>query len=300
MKQANRLGLVTVAITALAFGLTYGTWKGGTALYRLAFQDKDEPVIVAETTTEPGAVAGSKDSDGDGIPDDFEAIYKTDPNSPDTDQDGVDDLDEIQIGTDPLKMGPGDEIKPATGEDAFDTNTETGKYLASLPRDINRNEIISEARLTAYINENAGELLPLINDQDIKIDPAEGKEAITKYLDNVSSAHNKNLTAVTNSDIEEAFARQLADPDQIKNLVVALRQNAVVLKSIVVPAEALSLHKKYLTATAALADNVEYMASMQADLVKGLMGAKRIGDLAPIFTEIEQEIKALEAKYNLS
>ncbi len=45
----------------------------------------------------------SKDSDGDGIPDNIESILGTNPNNKDTDGDGYDDKTEINTGHDPLK-----------------------------------------------------------------------------------------------------------------------------------------------------------------------------------------------------
>jgi hypothetical protein len=47
----------------------------------------------------------SKDTDKDGLPDQLEAIYGTDPNKTDTDGDGVSDGEEIERGTNP--KGPG-------------------------------------------------------------------------------------------------------------------------------------------------------------------------------------------------
>jgi beta-glucanase (GH16 family) len=42
------------------------------------------------------------DRDGDGLPDDDEALYGTDPDLPDTDGDGISDGMEVQVGTNPL------------------------------------------------------------------------------------------------------------------------------------------------------------------------------------------------------
>ena len=49
--------------------------------------------------------SSSVDSDGDGLTDDMEAVYRTDVNNPDTDGDGFNDGDEIDGGYDPLTPG---------------------------------------------------------------------------------------------------------------------------------------------------------------------------------------------------
>jgi hypothetical protein len=61
------------------------------------------------------------DTDKDGIPDENEKIYKTDPNKADTDDDGVNDFDEIRLTLNPFSddsdgdgIKDGDEIKNQT------------------------------------------------------------------------------------------------------------------------------------------------------------------------------------------
>ncbi|MFC1622822.1 hypothetical protein ACFL2R_03755 [Patescibacteria group bacterium] len=50
------------------------------------------------------------DADQDGLSDDEEGVYGTDPNNSDTDGDGYSDGTEISSGYDPLKPAPGDKI----------------------------------------------------------------------------------------------------------------------------------------------------------------------------------------------
>ncbi len=62
--------------------------------------------------TEAGRVRESldKDSDGDGLKDWEEVLWKTDPKNPDTDGDGTNDNDEILAKRDPLRAGPDDAL----------------------------------------------------------------------------------------------------------------------------------------------------------------------------------------------
>lgn len=52
------------------------------------------------------------DTDGDGLKDWEEALWKTDPEQKDTDKDGTTDGEEVVANRDPAKKGPGDEIDP--------------------------------------------------------------------------------------------------------------------------------------------------------------------------------------------
>lgn len=53
----------------------------------------------------PGEFSKDIDTDQDGLPDEFEAVLKTNPNNPDTDGDGFNDGEELQKGYNP--NGPG-------------------------------------------------------------------------------------------------------------------------------------------------------------------------------------------------
>ncbi len=62
------------------------------------------------------------DSDQDGLSDEEEKIYGTDPRNPDTDGDGYSDGAEVRSGYDPTKPAPGDRLNAIAGD--TDTNTE--------------------------------------------------------------------------------------------------------------------------------------------------------------------------------
>jgi hypothetical protein len=56
----------------------------------------------------------NQDTDGDGLKDWEEVLWKTDPHNPDTDGDGTSDGDEVKVGRDPLKAGPNDKLDTST------------------------------------------------------------------------------------------------------------------------------------------------------------------------------------------
>jgi hypothetical protein len=85
----------------------------GYSLQRLADNEfaNDPANWVAEAPT-PGPAGSSGDSDGDGLPDDWENLYSLDPLNPndaalDSDADGLTNLQEFQLGTNPRDPASG-------------------------------------------------------------------------------------------------------------------------------------------------------------------------------------------------
>lgn len=296
MQSINALGLKVVGITAVVALVVAGAYVG---VRQLIGQPKTTIPPSPSTEVSPSP---APDADNDGLPDKFEPLYQTNPNKADTDDDGKNDLQEITVGTNPLTAGPNDAIKPPTGAAAADLATYTGKYLASLPENISREEILKRERLEEFINANQGELLPVIAPDSVVKSADSGKAAIQAYLDAISPTQNIELAAVSNEDINEALRQQLLDQNStaLADLTKKLEHNMETIKKVPVPAEVTELHTKYLAASKALLDNVKLLGSMfSGDFVGGLIAAKKIEDLAPVFQGIATEIQALEAKYGL-
>ena len=237
MQEVNRLGLKVAGITAVTLLLIFGLyWGGRELLVGRGGQPEDQSLTLTQR---------QKDSDGDGVADLYEtAYYATDPTNPDTDGDGVSDLDEITAGRDPLVPGPKDVSRPPTGSQVTQQETYTQRYLAGLPDDVPREGILDQARLEAFVDANRGELLEVLSAEDITTTTDTGKEAVQKYLDAISSAHNNSLQAITSSDIEAAFRLQVnsSQPQVMRDLVIALTNNVGVLEAVAAPAEVVPLH----------------------------------------------------------
>jgi hypothetical protein len=122
---------------------------GSVMAYAALFAPSDVAIAPDSTersvsrTTEPGTQPPThrpveeegKDTDGDGLTDEYEAELGTDAGNPDTDGDGYDDGEEIDLGTDPLD--PNDPTQgPAAPEDE-DTDGDglTDEFEAQLGAD---------------------------------------------------------------------------------------------------------------------------------------------------------------------
>ncbi|MDX9913839.1 MAG: thrombospondin type 3 repeat-containing protein [Candidatus Moranbacteria bacterium] len=75
--------------------------------------------IVAQENSSDGSVFS--DADQDGLSDEKEVFYKTDPKNPDSDNDGYSDGAEVNSGYDPTKPAPGDKLE--TSETTSSTTT---------------------------------------------------------------------------------------------------------------------------------------------------------------------------------
>lgn len=293
MNPVNRLGLKAAGLTLGAVILLYGLYWGATRLWEHFAQPEQQ-------TAGEALEAPAPDQDGDGLPDAFEAIYRGDPAKADTDDDGTNDFDEIAAGRDPAIAGPEDEVKPELGEDVVDTSTYTGRYLASLPKDLSRDQIMEQNRIEAFIALERGPLLPDLAAGTVKTSAAAGKEAIAAYLGQVSAAHNDQLTAVSNETIQAALETYLAgNPQELEQIVAQLETNSGILKNVAAPAEVAGLHTQLIQASEALTANTALLVGMREDFVGGLVASKNIDELGGVFAEIARQVQELEAKYEI-
>ncbi|MEX2054839.1 MAG: thrombospondin type 3 repeat-containing protein [Candidatus Andersenbacteria bacterium] len=294
MQSMNRLGIRVAAMTSVVFVAIFGLYFG---VRQLLNQRTSENTQLAQASPTPDTTT---DTDGDGLPDQFEALYQTNPNLADSDADGTTDAEEINAGRDPNVAGIQDESRPPTGSNVVVQNTYTQKYLASLPEDIAREEILSQARVEAFVSVNQGELLPSLAPDAVPTTAATGKEAVAAYLNSISFKHNQELAEVTSTQIEQAFEQQLQVQTQpINDIVAKLDKNISVLKTIEAPTEVVELHRQLIAASQSLINNTKLLQAVDTDFIGALVGAKNIESLGQVFQQIGQSVKELEVKYGL-
>ncbi|MBI1834162.1 MAG: hypothetical protein HYR90_05055 [Candidatus Andersenbacteria bacterium] len=293
----NRLGIVVAGIAALVIVAIWTLFMGTRAVWRHFHEPA--PIATEEHKTD---VLSDQDTDQDGLSDDLEPIYRSNPVVADTDLDGTNDGDEVVALRDPTTAGPDDALFPENvTNNALNENTLTNKYLQTLPADAPREEVLSPEKLEGFVDQNRQQFLPQPASILIKTTTEEGRAAIEAYLNTVSSSHNTKLVFISSDDIAQAFQKsfgqeQHADLDAI---IEKLKANIAILKEAAAPAEAAELHKKLVAASEALLQNVQLLRNMKVDYVAGLIGAKNLEGLATTFTEITTSIKDLESKYGL-
>jgi len=210
--------------------------------------------------------ASNVDSDNDGLLDNVERIYGTDPNSPDTDGDGYKDGDEIKNGYDPLKSGSdrldsdGDELldneECKWNTDLFNADTDGDNYKDGSEVKNGYDPLIAGG---ARINPASAATIPTVNPTanptanpsgEVKV-PVDRSEIIVSskttaadiknYLNEVdqSSYVLKDLTSGT------AFSDALVsaikgNPALLKNIVTRLKNHEQSLLKVSTPETAVS------------------------------------------------------------
>lgn len=296
MNRTNRLGILVALITAAVLLVIYGLYWGATRL--LKNDQQAQPAAgQASAILEP-----ISDKDADGLSDLVENLYKTKADVADTDSDGTKDGQEVAEGRNPVLAGPNDKLPQVPlASEVLNTSTYTGKYLSTLPADLDQAQILDKTRVEAFVEENRGELLPALPAGTIQASSAAGKEAVQSYLNAISASKNPNLKLLASSQIEEAFRAASADPanSSLRDIKKTLEQNLAELKRVEVPSEVVALHEKLVVATTALISNVALLENMSKDFIGGVIGAKNIELLGTEFNDIAKQIAALEQKYNI-
>ena len=285
MQAENTLGLRVVVITIVTMLVLLGIYSG---IKWVFFTDRSQDEI--QSANELLAI----DSDNDGVPDALESLFKTDASNPDTDGDGVTDGDELALKRNPAVAGPDDSLSDTVGP-------VTEKYISQLPSSADPSMVLDPNRLAEYVNQAQDDLLPVLASGVVKITTEEGKEAIVAYLDAISPSHNTAITFVDVDDINTAFTaqRDTQNTQPMTDIVIALEKNYTAFVAISAPEEVSALHTKLISASQALLTNTQALQNIQDDFVGGLISAKNLEELTPVFAEISNEIRALETKYEL-
>ena len=181
----NVIASIIVAITV--FGT--GVWLNHIPRPNTGSEDGNNATLVSNTK------AVDRDSDGDGLPDWQEALYRSDMNNTDSDGDGTNDGDEVRAGRNPMKAGPDDklaEFDPSIfGASSTDLTLEKAFYAQFLKE---QGDIIREATVRELVKRfDAKEFAPQYTLVNLKITSHTDPETLRAYGD----AFGKLITVYT-------------------------------------------------------------------------------------------------------
>ena len=255
---------------------------------------------IADSTAREGELKKlQQDSDGDGLRDWEETIYRTDPYNPDTDGDGTPDGEEVRQGRDPLKANtakPGAEpndliatstpLQESAGQDENLTRAlavEFGKQMIARrianPDVPFNSEAIAQDLVGGVVGSASNAIQYSLTKKDIVIGSDDSKEAVQRYRKEASHIILGGFQYLTKDEViifSEVLASQ--DYEQIKKLdpyISAYGSVIPQLKKLPVPPQIAPLHLEYLNLAIAEESAVRKMRATQGDPISAIIGARQ-------------------------
>ncbi len=309
MTRARKYLLIGVPVVLVLAGsaILLQKYRGSTPAF---LAKKGVPAPAATLPIQAGIFTPSipvpdNDNDRDGLSDQLETIFKTDPDNPDTDEDGYKDGTEVENGYDPTIPSPNDKLGGAAvpAPAASEQPTLTQQFANRYPEASQAAPVENSDDLYAFVNEiNSQGYLPVIPESKIKVTTATGKTAVAAYLDKISVAHNAELSKVDATAITGAFDAlvKTGNTAPLEAAIAGIDKNLGIFYALAAPEELKELHTLLLTATQSLSDNTKALKGYATDYVGTLVAASRIESLKAAFEKIENDVAAAEKKYNLS
>ncbi len=261
----------------------------------------------------------NKDSDGDGLKDWEEVLWKTDPNKADTDGDGTPDGEEVREGRDPKvpntapkNKTPNDKLKTpekikTDGAPANTTLTSqigddfAAKYLATkgmangdqLNLEVQKNLANS---IALNFEKGAASYSDVFGKQDLTVsDKADEK----KYLDALGQALKKNFSDTSSSELaitnDAVNSKDFGKLDQLNNIIISYKNTVNFLAKQTVPAGFVDLHLQLLNSMQNVLFAVRDMQQIKADPARGMVG---ISLYAKEAEKIKSYLAGLKEKIN--
>lgn len=262
---------------------------------------------LVKNTTKVNIVSLEKDTDGDGLKDWEEALWKTDPNNPDTDGDGTPDGEEVREGRDPLKPGPDDKIKieyknpiktnyenkitmtNAMTEDLFlnYANLKSGGSLDSKSKEdlINSiaNKISKKDNLRIYTKRD----LKVIPDSDVNLKNY-GNEIATIFLKYTQNPKvDYNVVNILNKIITTKDDKYYSE---LKPSILAYKDISKELLKVSTPKSSAVVHLAMINIYETISASLEDISKTPSDSLRGLIGVSRYNQQ---MKQVQIVIKAL-------
>jgi len=252
-----------------------------------------------------------EDSDQDGLSNDEESLYKTDPNNKDTDGDGYMDGVEVESGYDPLKHAPGDKLASVHGDqsnkdatqkvsnltDNFSTEIASLVQSGSGTGDAITLENVNSAVQKVLSEADTEIVLPDVSLDEIKIkklpknlsgkDKKEKeKDAVVEYLtvmayilanNSPKTFHSENDlgSLLTSLSTDSLSALALGNTDSIDKLSEKGEKTLKEIKDVEVPEAMIDVHVKALKMA-------KYMVELKDDVKKHNNKEDPIGQIASL------------------
>ena len=230
------------------------------------------------------------DSDGDGLKDWEETLWKLDPKNPDTDKNGIPDAEEVKkkIAEIGAKGETGSSGSEAAESETYTTDTETdilSKKLFAEYINLKQSGNFNEEAVIATVNNLVAEEIQNKKDtqyyfpKDIKTFPSENKILLKSYGNSFAAIRTKYKNQYTqNPLVKEGGVANLLDPEFIQGLVrtsEVYKNMATELSKIAAPKDLTDTHLEILNNYMASSDGLKELRALSTDPVKGMIGTQR-------------------------
>jgi len=278
------------------------------------------------------------DSDQDGLSDQEEKLYGTDPHNPDTDGDGYTDGIEVKNGYDPTKKGPDDKLikndsllKPAAAEKPADQNMTqaVAQKISALvstadptKQDISLEQISSIADDVTNASLSADQL-PQIDKKELKIKKqdyknlsddqkkAKKKEDFTNYIVTVfyvlSSNSPKPITSLGEiSTLADTLTQEVStsmasrDSSSLNDLAQSGQKIVEQMKQVQVPEEMVDTHIKGLQFAEYALTIKDSINPDPMDPVADIQGLSKIQGFLDALSGFSSDIETKFAEYGIT
>lgn len=246
-------------------------------------RDKDLQGVSPSTVSLASVSAqesNESDTDKDGLPDWKEGLYGSDLRDTDTDKDGTWDGDEVRVGRDPTRKGPGDslnvfqDLRFATSEsDVLGLKQEFfAKFLAERATEIRELTL----RDVVKANLDTSKFKPRYQVVDMKVTSDSSKEAIAKYGNDFGTLINKYSGARHRSEtdilLDGISTKSTAILQELQYPATSYLNFSKDLRTITVPMPVLKHHLMIVNAYDIMGRSLLAMQQLYTNPIEGAAG----------------------------
>lgn len=261
--------------------------------------------------------SATRDSDGDGLKDWEEAIWRTNPARPDSDGDGTADGAEVAQNRDPSKPGPKDKLEPQiTADPAGNAGVENNLTFA-LTRSLLSSGVLNAIdpsgrlvsndftkNLTLPQNLDPDEILrqaAVITARDIKVSPSGDPETVKQYFNAIYAVYARHLVPLPKDDLtilsEAVEQEDYARLGELKTIIAAIDRSWTEIKSLPVPNGYQEFAVRELNYLLKTKRAIEVMSQLQADPLAAVVMLRKRFELSEEVINFTKQTKSdLEAK----
>jgi hypothetical protein len=249
---------------------------------------------ITETTQRTQASLLQKDTDGDGLLDWEEGLWKTDISNKDTDGDGTNDGDEVALGRNPSIAGPDDTIDIERHQNTPQFATESVElnqtdrfareffthYLSQKQTTgiVSQEELVLETLESSYLSGGQKTYIP----KNLRTTSSNSEETFHTYGNSLgtaliqSSPNNlENEIDIFDEAVRSGSLERLADLDPIIEGYSNFLQE---LEEMTIPDDALEFHINLLTAVFGIQAGLQDMRNVTEDSLTALIAINTYSD----------------------